>query len=46
LIDARSSKPLVKEDNVDRERRHESVERQKSAKDLKKKNEKKKNLER
>jgi len=45
-IDARSSKPLVKEDEVDRDKRRESPEKQKSAMDLKKKKEKKKNLER
>jgi len=45
-IDARSSRPLVKEDDVDRERRHEFAEKQKSTKDLEKKKEKKKNLER
>ena len=36
----------MKEDEVDRDKRRESVEKQKSALDLKKKNEKKKNLER
>ena len=36
----------MKEDDVDRDRRHESAEKQKSAKDLEKKKEKKKNLER
>jgi len=36
-INARSSKPLVKEDEVDRDKRRESVEKQKSAKDLEKK---------
>ena len=45
-IDARSSKPPVKEDDVDHDKRHESVEKQKSAKDLEKKKEKKKNVER
>ena len=45
-IDARSSKPPVKEDDVDRERRRASTEKQKSTKDLEKKKEKKKNLER
>ena len=45
-IDARSSKPLVKEDDVDRDKRRESAEKQKSAKDLENKKEKKKNLER
>ena len=46
MIDARSSRPPVKEDDVDRDKRHESTEKQKSAKDLEKKKEKKKNLER
>ena len=36
----------MKEDDVDRDRRHESAEKQKSTKDLEKKKEKKKNLER
>ena len=45
-IDARSSRPPVKEDDIDRDRRRESAEKQKSAKDLEKKKEKKKNLER
>ena len=36
----------MKEDDVDRDKRCESVEKQKSAKDLEKKKEKKKNLER
>jgi len=45
-IDARSSKPPVKEDDVDRDKRRESVEKLKSAKDLEKKGEKKKNLTR
>ena len=45
-IDARSSKPPIKEDGVDRERRRESVEKQKYAKDLEKKKKEKKNLER
>ena len=45
-IDAWSSRPSVKEDDVDRDKRCESVEKQKSAKDLEKKKEKKKNLER
>ena len=44
-IDARSSKPPVKEDEVDRDKRRESAEKQKSAKDLEKKKERKKNLE-
>ena len=39
-------KPPVKEDDVDRDRRRESVEKMKSAKDSKKKEEKKKNLTR
>jgi len=45
-IDARSSRPPVTEDDVDRDRRCESMEKQKTAKDLEKKKEKKKNLER
>jgi hypothetical protein len=45
-IDARSSKPPVKEDGVDRDKRHESAEKLKSVKDLEKKGEKKKNLTR
>ena len=45
-IDARSLKPPVKDDEVDRNKRRESTEKQKSAKDLEKKKEKKKNLER
>ena len=36
----------MKEDEVDRDKRRESMERQKSATDLKKKKEKKNNLER
>ncbi|XP_021315163.1 caldesmon-like [Sorghum bicolor] len=44
-IDARSSKPLVKEDDVEHEKRHASTEKHKSAKDAEKK-EKRKNLER
>jgi len=44
-IDAWSSRPPVKEDDADRDKRHESAEKQKSAKDLEKKKEKKKNLE-
>jgi hypothetical protein len=38
-------RPQVKEDDVDLERRHESVEKQKSTKYMEKKKEKKKNLE-
>ncbi|XP_021321279.1 TRAF3-interacting protein 1-like [Sorghum bicolor] len=45
-FDDRSSRPPVKEDDIDRDRRRESAEKQKSAKDLEKKKEKKKNLER
>jgi len=45
-IDARSSKPPVKEDEVDHGKRRESTEKEKSTKDLEKKKEKKKNLER
>ena len=43
-IDARSSKPPIKEDGVDRERRRESVEKQKYAKDLEKKKKEKKRI--
>jgi len=39
-------KPPVKEDDVDRDKRRESVEKLKSAKDLEKKEEKKKNFAR
>jgi len=39
-------KPPVKEDDVDRDKRRESAEKLKSAKDLEKKKEKKKNLTR
>ena len=45
-FDDRSSRPPVKEDDIDRDRRRGSAEKQKSAKDLEKKKEKKKNLER
>ena len=45
-IDARSLKPPVKEDDTDRDKRRESAEKLKSAKDLEKKGEKKKNLAR
>ena len=45
-IDARSSRPLVKEDDVDRDRRRESAEKQNSTKDLEKMKDKKKNLDR
>jgi hypothetical protein len=45
-IDARSSKPPVKEDDVDRDKRRESAKKLKSTKDLEKKKEKKKNLAR
>jgi len=45
-IDARSSKPPVKEDDVDRDKRRESAEKSKSAKDMEKKKEKKKYLAR
>jgi len=37
-------KPPLKEDDADRDKRRESVEKSKSTKDLEKKNEKKKNL--
>ena len=45
-IDVRSSRPPVKEDEVDRDARRRSAEKQKSAKDSAKKGEKKKNLDR
>ena len=45
-INARSLKPPVKEDDVDRDKRRESAEKLKSGKDLEKKKEKKKNLTR
>ncbi|XP_021321746.1 uncharacterized protein LOC110437593 [Sorghum bicolor] len=45
-IDVRCSKPPVKGDEVDRDKRRESAEKQRSAMDLKKKKEKKKNLKR
>jgi len=43
-IDAWSSKPPVEEDDVDRGKRRKSAEKLKSAKDLEKNGEKKKNL--
>ncbi|XP_021319220.1 uncharacterized protein LOC110436446 [Sorghum bicolor] len=46
LIDARSSRPPIKQDEVDRDRRRQSAEKQKSTVDLKKKKEKKRNLDR
>ena len=45
-IDARSSKPLVKEDDVEHEKRRASAEKHKSMQDIEKKKEKRKNLER
>ena len=45
-IDVRSSRPPVREDEVDRDARRLSAEKMKSAKDSKKKGEKKKNLDR
>jgi len=45
-IDVRSSKPPVNEDDVDRDKRREFAEKLKSAKDLEKMKEKKKNLAR
>jgi len=45
MINFRSSKPLVKEDHVDREKRRASDEKQKSVKDAEKKKTKKMNLE-
>ena len=43
-IDVRSSRPLVKEDDVERDKRRQTAEKQKSAKDLEIKE--KKNLDR
>ena len=45
-IDVRSSRPPVKEDEVDRNKRRQSAEKQKSTKDSEKKKEKTKNLDR
>ena len=45
-IDVRSSRPPVKEDEVDRDKRPQSAEKQKSTKDSEKKEKKKKNLDR
>jgi hypothetical protein len=45
-IDVRSSRPPVKEDEVDRDARRQSAEKQKSVKDSVKKGGKKKNLDR
>ena len=45
-IDVWSSRPPVKEDEVDRDARRRSAEKSKSAKDSRKKGEKKKNLDR
>jgi len=45
-IDVRSSRPPVKEDEVDRDKRRQSAEKQKSTKDSEKKEMKKKNLDR
>jgi len=45
-IDVRSSRPPVKEDEVDRDRRRQSAEKLKSAKDSEMKEKKKKNLDR
>ncbi|XP_021321682.1 uncharacterized protein LOC110437536 [Sorghum bicolor] len=45
-IDVWSSRPKVKEDKVDRDKRRQSAEKQKSAKDSEKKKEKTKNLDR
>ena len=46
VIDARFSRPLVKEDDAEREKRRVSVEKQKSVKDTEEKKKKRKNLER
>ena len=45
-IDVRSSRPPVEEDEVDRDKRRQSAEKLKSAKDSEKKGNKKKNLDR
>ena len=45
-IDVRSSRPPVKEDEVDRDKRRQSAEKLKSAKDSEKKGTRKKNLDR
>ena len=45
-MDVWSSRPPVKEDEVDRDKRRQSAEKLKSAKDSAKKGEKKKNLDR
>jgi len=45
-IDVRSSRPPVKEDEVDRDKRCRSAEKQKAAKDSEGKEDKKKNLDR
>ena len=45
-IDVRSSRPPVKEDEVDHDKRRQSAEKQKSAKDSEKKEKRKKNLDR
>jgi len=45
-IDVRSSRPPVEEDEVDRDKRRQSAEKLKSAKDSEKKGKKKKNLDR
>jgi hypothetical protein len=44
VINARPSKPLVKEDEADREKRCSSVEKHKTVLDAEKKKEKKKNI--
>jgi len=45
-IDVQSSRPPVKEDEIDRDKQRQSAEKQKSVKDSKMKEEKKKNLDR
>jgi hypothetical protein len=45
VIDARSSWPLVKEDDADREKRRTSAEKHKTALDAEKEKEKKKNID-
>jgi hypothetical protein len=46
VIDARSSKPPVREDNVECEKRRTSTEKHKSVQDVERKKEMRKNLER
>jgi hypothetical protein len=46
VIDARSSRPPVKEDDVEHEKRRTSAEKHKTVQDTERKKEKRKNLER